>query len=270
MRRFIYDLKEFYSDFHDFGLWSDERACYFLHCDSADCERVKYIREIYNYFIKTGDENIRAYVCSNHSIEQIAMLKNKNYNTFKSQITYFDNIFKEATDYEGTNILRFAIVRDSISSDEWRVLWDKLKLAIYKTADSKINRNQLLINIPSGEFNTSISSEQFNLFVELLQPYLTTQRSVAQQQLNQLTDAIGYYNYIMAEGMILSEEDKKRRNRLLKLATKMEKPNVNKEKTKEKKPERKWSRLFNKFEDEITDEDWISVTKLKSKHVQRT
>lgn len=64
-------------------------------------------------------------------------------------------------------------------SNEWRVLWDKLKLAIYKTADSKINRNQLLINIPSGEFNTSISSDQFNLFVELLQPYLTTQRSVS-------------------------------------------------------------------------------------------
>ena len=96
MRRFIYDLKEFYSDFYEFGLWSDERACDFLHCDSADCERIKYIREIYNYFIKTGDENIRAYVCSNHSIEQIAMLKNKNYNTFKSQINYFDNIFKEA------------------------------------------------------------------------------------------------------------------------------------------------------------------------------
>ena len=91
-----------------------------------------------------------------------------------------------------------------------------MKLAIYKTADSKINRNQLLINIPSGEFNTSICSDQFTLFVELLQPYLTTLWSVTQQQLNQLTDAIGYYNYIMTDGMILSEEDKKRRNRLLK------------------------------------------------------
>lgn len=50
-------------------------------------------------------------------------------------------------------------MRDNIGSNEWRVLWDKLKLAINKTADSKINRNQLLINIPSGEFNTSISSD---------------------------------------------------------------------------------------------------------------
>lgn len=76
--------------------------------------------------LKTGDENIRAYICSNHSMEQIAILKNKNYNTFKSQITYFDNIFKEATDYEDTNILRFTVMRDNIGSNECRLLHRKV------------------------------------------------------------------------------------------------------------------------------------------------
>ncbi len=218
MRRFTRDLKEYYNDMHELDVFSDLKAAMLMRGKTNQSERISYIERIYDIFLRASDEIVKAWISSNHSLKEISLLMDINEYTLNSRIDYFEKSIKDCVEFKGSNILREVILTDSISDAEWGELWDKLKFAASRTADKSIDKNNLLLNIPKNEFCTSVSDEAFDVFLEFITPYFVRQRSMVQQQINEMTELAGYFNYLNTNDELLSEVDRKRKNKLLALA----------------------------------------------------
>lgn len=264
MRRFTRDLKAYYIDTHELDVFSSSKVSLLLRGKTSQSERISYIESVYDIFLRTSDKNLRAWISSNHSLKEISLLMDINEYTLNSRIDYFEKSIKDCVEFKGSNILRAVILSDSISDEEWAELWDKLKLAASRTADKSIDKNNLLLNIPKNEFCTSVSDEAFDVFLEFITPYFVRQRSMVQQQINNMTELAGYYNYLNTNDELLSEVDRKRKDRLLSLANaRVEKRSRKRER---KKPETKPSSII-PFDD-LPEEEKHELAYRKSKHVQ--
>lgn len=264
MRRFTRDLKEYYNDLYELDVYSESKAAMLLRGKTSQSERISYIESVYDIFLRTSDENLRAWISSNHSLKEISLLMDINEYTLNSRIDYFEKSIKDCVEFKGSNILRAVILSDSISEEEWAELWDKLKVAASRTADKSIDKNALLLNIPKNEFCTSVSDEAFDVFLEFITPYFVRQRSMVQQQINEMTELAGYYNYLNTNDELLSEVDRKRKDRLLALAN--VKVDKRSRKQGEKKPivKPKGSTPF----DQLPEEEQQARLYPKSRHVQ--
>ena len=264
MRRFTRDLKEYYNDLFELDMFSSSKAALLLRCKTSQSERISYIESVYNIVLRASDENVKAWITSNHSLKEISLLMDINEYTLNSRIDYFEKSIKDCVEYKDSNILRTVIQSDSISEEEWEELWHKLKLAVSRTADKSIDKNALLLNVPKNEFCTVVSDEAFEVFLEFITPYFIRQRSVVQQQINNMTELAGYYNYLNTNDELLSDLDRKRKEKLLSLANaRVEKRSRKRER---KKPETKPSSIV-PF-DQLSEEEQNAYAYAKSRHIQ--
>ncbi len=264
MRRFTRDLKEYYNDLYELDVFSESKAAMLMHGKTSQSERISYIESIYDIFLRASDEIVKAWISSNHSLKEISLLMDINEYTLNSRIDYFEKSIKDCVEFKGSNILREVILTDSISDAEWGELWDKLKFAASRTADKSIDKNNLLLNIPKNEFCTSVSDEAFDVFLEFITPYFVRQRSMVQQQINEMTQLVGYFNYLNTNDELLSEVDRKRKNKLLALANVRVVKNSREKDRKQTEPK---SSSIIPFE-QLTEEQKHELTYRKSKHVQ--
>lgn len=263
MRRFTRDLKEFYNDLFELDMFSSSKAALLLRCKTSQSERISYIESVYNIVLRASDENVKAWITSNHSLKEISLLMDINEYTLNSRIDYFEKSIKDCVEYKDSNILRTVIQSDSIS-EEWSELWDKLKLMVTRMADKSIDKNAILLNIPKNGFCTSVSDEAFDVFLEFITPYFVRQRSMVQQQINEMPDLVGYFHYLNTNDELLSEIDRKRKDRLLALANvKVEKKTRKQEK---KQPDTKPKGII-PFS-QLSEEEQNAYAYAKSRHVQ--
>ena len=264
MRRFTRDLKEFYNDLFELDVFSESKAAILLRDKTSLSERISYIESVYNIVLRASDENVKAWITSNHSLKEISLLMNINEYTLNSRIDYFEKSIKDCVEFKGSNILRTVIMSDSISEEEWSELWDKLKLAVSRTADKSIDKNTLLLNIPKNEFCTSVPDESFDVFLEFITPYFIRQRSMVQQQINEMTELVGYFNYLNTNDELLSEVDRKRKDRLLALANVKVEKRTRKQEKKQPIVKPKGSTPFV----QLSKEEQMASLYPKSRHVQ--
>lgn len=264
MRRFTRDLKEFYNDLYELDAYSESKAAMLLRGKTSQSERISYIESVYDIFLRTSDENVKAWITSNHSLKEISLLMNINEYTLNSRIDYFEKSIKDCVEFKGSNILCTVIMSDSISEEEWSELWDKLKLAVSRTADKSIDKNALLLNIPKNEFCTFVSDEAFDVFLEFITPYFVRQRSMVQQQINEMTELVGYFNYLNTNDELLSEVDRKRKDRLLALANVKVEKRTRKQEKKQPIVKPKGSTPFV----QLSKEEQMASLYPKSRHVQ--
>lgn len=82
---------------------------------------------------------------------------------------------------------------------------------------SLLSKEAFWLNIPVREFNRELSEQEFNHLVDLIKPYFTAQKALAQFKLNELKREAGYLNYILRADMELNEVDSGRRDLILSL-----------------------------------------------------
>ncbi len=264
MRRFTRDLKEYYNDLYELDAYSESKAAMLLRGKTSQSERISYIESVYDIFLRTSDEVVKAWISSNHSLKEISLLMDINEYTLNSHIDYFEKSIKDCVEFKGSNILRTVILSDSISEEEFSELWDKLKLAVSRTADKSIDKNTLLLNIPKNEFCTSVPDESFDVFLEFITPYFIRQRSMVQQQINEMTELVGYFNYLNTNNELLSELDRKRKDRLLALANVKVEKRSRKQEKKQPIVKPKGSTPF----DQLSEDEQQARLYPKSRHVQ--
>ena len=104
-----------------------------------------------------------------------------------------------------------------IDDSLWERAEDGLKKLKALCNGSLLPKEAFWLNIPVREFHTELTEQEFNHLVDLVKPYFTAQKALAQQELNGLTREAGYLNYILRADMELNELDSSRRDYLLAL-----------------------------------------------------
>uniref|UniRef100_UPI004056CD6B hypothetical protein n=1 Tax=Acetatifactor sp. TaxID=1872090 RepID=UPI004056CD6B len=99
----------------------------------------------------------------------------------------------------------------------WLQAEEALELLKAMCNGSLLSKEALWLNIPVREFNKELSVQEFQHLVDLIKPYFTTQKALAQLELNEMKREAGYLNYILRADMELNEVDCARRDYILSL-----------------------------------------------------
>lgn len=145
----------------------------------------------------------------------------------------------------------------------------------------------LLVNLSNKEYCKQVSDDDFNVLLSLLEPYFTSVRSDKQQKINEMAEAVGYFNYIMTPGVGLSDKDIQRREKIMKFIDKNTQKEIKQQdvksvkiEDKQEKPQKEdtiiqttdkkrvFVEKFGKYMDELTPEENDEWTNQKINHFQ--
>lgn len=220
MSKIIRDMNSFYKRLYEEGVWSDNAAEHLLAYRNDKERRILYLKRLFSYILDTSDINdfTKAYIRSGLSESDAARVHGINTSTAKSLIHYTNKKIEDAAQWDkNTSIVGFVIFKADISEDEWQELEQRYKTIIRQTSKRLIQKKDILINISTKEYSEEIDDESFDDFINTIAPYTVSRRKKSQKKVNDMKQAIGYFNYIMSDGAQLGEEDEKRREILLKL-----------------------------------------------------
>lgn len=220
MSKIIRDMNSFYNRLYELDMWSDSAAEHLLAYRNDKERRILYLKSLFTYILDTSAMNdfIKEYIRSGLSESDAARVHGINTSTAKSLIHYANNKMGEAAIWsDSTSIVSFVIFKADISEDEWQELEQRYKTIIRQTSKRLIQKKDILINISTKEYSEEIDDESFDDFINTIAPYTVSRRKKSQKKVNDMKQAIGYFNYIMSDGAQLGEEDEKRREILLKL-----------------------------------------------------
>lgn len=220
MSNIIKDMNSFYNRLYELDMWSDSAAEHLLAYRNDKERRILYLKRLFTYIIDTSTMNdfIKEYIRSGLSESDAARVHGINTSTAKSLIHYANNKMGEAARWsDSMSIISFVIFKADISEDEWCELEQRYKNIIRQTSKRLIQKKDILINISTKEYSEEIDDESFDDFINTIAPYTVSRRKKSQKKVNDMKQAIGYFNYIMSDGAQLGEEDEKRREILLKL-----------------------------------------------------
>lgn len=213
-RKFLSDIKKYYGEIFELHQFSNAQVEILLHGKSDISKRISYIKEIYDCMLGSSDEIIRAWLTSSLSLSDVAAIKGENTSAVKSRKYYLDKTLAEWSQYKDGNILRYIIITKAISEDDWTELHRRIAAIRSKLYPCIIDRKQILINIPAGEVNT-VAPSDFDKFLKIVEAYSVEHRKKMQQQINQMKEAVGYFNYLNTAGSTLSREDIVYRERIM-------------------------------------------------------
>lgn len=220
MSKIIRDMNSFYNRLYELDMWSDSAAEHLLAYRNDKERRILYLKRLFTYILDTSAMNdfIKEYIRSGLSESDAARVHGINTSTAKSLIHYANNKMGEAAIWsDSMSIVSFVIFKADISEDEWCELEQRYKNIIRQTSKRLIQKKDILINISTKEYSEEIDDESFDDFINTIAPYTVSRRKKSQKKVNDMKQAIGYFNYIMSDGAQLGEEDEKRREILLKL-----------------------------------------------------
>lgn len=220
MSKIIRDMNSFYNRLYELDMWSDSAAEHLLAYRNDKERRILYLKRLFTYILDTSTMNdfIKEYIRSGLSESDAARVHGINTSTAKSLIHYANNKMGEAAIWsDSMSIVSFVIFKADISEDEWCELEQRYKNIIRQTSKRLIQKKDILINISTKEYSEEIDDESFDDFINSIAPYTVSRRKKSQKKVNDMKQAIGYFNYIMSDGAQLGEEDEKRREILLKL-----------------------------------------------------
>lgn len=220
MSKIIRDMNSFYNRLYELDMWSDSAAEHLLAYRNDKERRILYLKRLFTYILDTSTMNdfIKEYIRSGLSESDAARVHGINTSTAKSLIHYANNKMGEAAIWsDSMSIVSFVIFKADISEDEWCELEQRYKNIIRQTSKRLIQKKDILINISTKEYFEEIDDESFDDFINTIAPYTVSRRKKSQKKVNDMKQAIGYFNYIMSDGAQLGEEDEKRREILLKL-----------------------------------------------------
>ena len=220
MSKIIRDMNSFYNRLYELDMWSDSAAEHLLAYRNDKERRILYLKRLFTYILDTSTMNdfIKEYIRSGLSESDAARVHGINTSTAKSLIHYANNKMGEAAIWsDSMSIVSFVIFKADISEDEWCELEQRYKNIIRQTSKRLIQKKDILINISTKEYSEEIDDESFDDFINTIAPYTVSRRKKSQKKVNDMKQAIGYFNYIMSDGAQLGEEDEKRREILLKL-----------------------------------------------------
>ena len=221
MSKIIRDMNSFYNRLYELDMWSDSAAEHLLAYRNDKERRILYLKRLFTYILDTSAMNdfIKEYIRSGLSESDAARVHGINTSTAKSLIHYANNKMGEAAIWsDSMSIVSFVIFKADISEDEWCELEQRYKNIIRQTSKRLIQKKDILINISTKEYSEEIDDESFDDFINTIAPYTVSRRKKSQKKVNDMKQAIGYFNYIMSDGAQLGEEDEKRREILLKLS----------------------------------------------------
>ena len=259
-RRFLSDVKKLYGELFELHQFSDVQAEMQLHGKSDISRRSSYIKGIYDCMLGTGDAIINTWLTSNLSLSDIASIKGQNTNTLKSRKYYLDKMLDEHANYKDSNILFYAVTAEDISEAEWKELWKRLAYIKHKLYPDIIDRKQFLINIPAGEMDTEPPAN-FDKFIKVLEIYSVEHRKQVQKQVNEMKEAVGYFNYLNTYAASLSAEDTIYKERIMKIVNKPEYTNKDEDSKTEvlvpiiKDSNNPWIPTWGKYYNELTPEE---------------
>lgn len=288
MGTILSDAKEFYPDFFNRGHKDVQSACELLKYKNELEKRLEYIYRVYKFLLNEEKMNkvTVEWIKNNKSIEETARLLGIGFNNAKSQVTYCNKIVKEYLSLDNTNMLRFVIMSENISKGHWQMLNDSLDKLIYDKSKKHMS-NMLLVNLSNKEYCKQVSDDDFNVLLSLLEPYFTSVRSIKQQRINEMAEAVGYFNYIMTPGVRLSEKDIQRREKIMKFIDKNTQREIKQQdvktvkiEDKQEKPQKEdtiikttdkkrvFVERFGKYMDELTPEENDEWTNQKITYFQ--
>ena len=220
MSKIIKDMNSFYNRLYELDMWSDSAAEHLLAYRNDKERRILYLKRLFTYILDTSAMNdfTKEYIRSGLSESDAARVHGINTSTAKSLIHYANNKMGEAAIWsDSMSIVSFVIFKADISEDEWQKLEQRYKMIVRRTSKRLIQKKDILINISTQEYAEEIDDKSFGDFLYTIAPYTVSNRKKNQNKVNNMTNAIGYFNYIMSDGMQLSEEDEKRRDKVMEL-----------------------------------------------------
>lgn len=272
-RKFLSDIKLFYSELFEMHQFSDIQADLLLHGKTDVSQRSLYIKEVYSCILYTGDEVINTWLTSNLSLSDVACIKGENTHTLKSRKYYLDKMIAEHSNYKDSNILFYVVTAEDISEGEWEELWKRLASIRHKLYPDIIDRKQFFINIPAGEMST-VAPDNFDRFIKMLEIYSVEHRKQVQKQVNEMKAAAGYFNFLNTSTANLDEVDIMYKEKIMNIFGKSEAA----EEEKEIKPEiavpiikdsnNPWIPSLNKYYDELSQEELAVYNYMKPRHVE--
>ena len=277
----LFSMKKFYCDFYRNDIWNNELAEQFMASKNKKNMRIQIIKSIYECMRNTSGVNLvtKKWVRTAHSIQDIALMSGISFDNAKSQVTYVNKRIAEFATWDNINIFHYIVLADNIGDEDLQEISYRSKQIIYELSPRGVNRNELLINVPSKQFKTTIDRDDYAVFLKTIKPYIVKQRADAQKEINSLKDACEYFNYIMTPGMTLSAQDLQMRELTLaffddEVRNRFSDKNImeisattNKENKRIKK-DRVWLEKYNKYLDELSDEDSKDFYSVKTTRVQ--
>lgn len=79
----------------------------------------------------------------------------------------------------------------------------------------QVSKRDVVINIPTYDKVSGLTDEEFNQFMELIQPYSRYVIQQTQDKIDSMVNAVGYFRYLMSKTSQLSELDIERKNKVL-------------------------------------------------------
>ena len=277
----LFSMKKFYRDFYRNDIWNDELAEQFMASKNKKNMRIQIIKSIYDCMLNTSGANLvtKKWISSTHSIQDIALIYGISFDNAKSQVTYVNKLIAEFAAWDNINIFHYIVLADNIGDEDLQEISYRSKQIIFELSPRGVNKNELLVNVPSKQFGTTVDRDDYAVFLKTIKPYIVKQRADAQKEINRLKDACEYFNYIMTPGMTLSAQDLQMRELTLaffddEVRSRFSDKNImeiaattNKE-NKSIKRNRVWLEKYNKYLDELSDEESKDFYSVKTTRIQ--
>lgn len=277
----LFSMKKFYCNFYRNDIWNNELAEQFMASKYKKNMRIQIIKSIYECMLNTSGVNLvtKKWVRTAHSIQDIALMSGISFDNAKSQVTYVNKRIAEFAAWDNINIFHYIVLADNIGDEDLQEISYRSKQIIYELSPRGVNRNELLINVSSKQFKTTVDRDDYAVFLKTIKPYIVKQRADAQKEINSLKDACEYFNYIMTPGMTLSAQDLQMRELTLaffddEVRSRFSDKNImeiasttNKE-NKSIKRNRVWLEKYNKYLDELSDEESKDFYSVKTTRIQ--
>lgn len=246
-------MANMYYDFFKEGEFSRENASKVFH-NERDCDRrCDYISQLYQAVLGSSkiNETTKIYIQTRKTYAAVASYFNnlhreeimqtkqaeekgektlkpvhaKTANLVKADISYTNKRLNSllGCGYPGNqqdNFFELVLRNENIDESLWteaEVALEKLKAAC---SERLIGKEDCWLNIPYIEFNRQLDDEEFQNLVDILTPYFTVQKTIAQKKLNSMKKEVGYLNYILHDGAVLNAKDSDRRDYILSLMDK--------------------------------------------------
>ena len=252
MRTILNDMANFYFDFFNNGEFDEDSAKKTLvNLNSLD-KRIGYIEEIYIDILESDCINdvSKIFIKSRKSYFEVAKYYNnmfraeiesckaaelagdkpsiikreKSDNLVKADIAYTNkklNSVMKFVDKDGeSKDIFYVLTRENISDNTWNIIKEHLEKLKVMCNGNLINKDNFWLNVPVKGFNKELSEEDFKALLDLIRPYFSSEKSIAQLKLNKMKKEVGYLNYILKENIDLEGIDKSRREFLLRLLDK--------------------------------------------------
>lgn len=246
-------MANMYYDFFKEGEFSRENAGKVFH-NERNCERrCSYISQIYQAVLGSSkiNETTKIYIQTRKTYAAVASYFNnlhreeimqtkqaeekgektlkpvhaKTANLVKADISYTNKRLNSLLGCgypcnQQDNFFELILRNDNIDEGLWteaEAALEKLKAAC---GERLIGKDDCWLNIPYGEFNKELDDEEFHNLLDIITPYFTVQKTIAQKKLNNMKKEVGYLNYVLHDGVELSEKDRERRDLILSLMDK--------------------------------------------------